>query len=300
MIFLGNPDSRHLDTWRKLYKLRGQTITRFCSIHPLQDQYPIETRIAWRGKPLSYVLLGLALRREGRGGEPLHAHGASGYGLSALLSGRPFIVTVYGSELLHGRGKTYLAMVRAIFRAARAITVTSRTARDRVIQLCPTLADKTHLFHTGVDLGKLALVADAVPEKHEHKLVQLMCIRNCASHYRTVEVLDALRTIVADVAPFRVIVPLGNGDPDYFARLRRDYPDPWIQYIDDIIPNEAFLTLMRNVDICVNFPLSDQTSATLLEALYLDRVIVTCNLEAYEDLLKESVGCSPSAPMAQI
>lgn len=289
MIFLGNSASSHLETWVNLYRLRRQEVGSLYSVHPLQGQFRAERRVTLGHKLPSYALLGCMLRFA-KGHEPIHAHGASGYGLSALLSGRPYVVTIYGSELLPSRGPAYLRLVRAVLRRARAITVTSRTAMQRVIEICPSVEGKTHCFHTGLDIQKLQRVAALAKAEPEPGPIKLMCIRNCAPNYRTAEVLTALRTIVHDVPDFRLMVALGNGDPAYFTRLRSEFADPWVTYLDGIVPNEAFLARIRDTDICVNFPIADQASATLLEAVFFGKLIVTNRLDAYADILGRTAG----------
>lgn len=287
MIFLGNPASRHLETWRALYGLRGRAVHSLFTVHPPRGQFQTERRVALGGKLLSYILLGLRLRG-GRG--TLHAHGASGYGLCALLSGRPYVVTVYGSELLATRGRLYAAMVRHVLRRARFVTVTSPAAADRALAIEPRLAGRLLCFHTGIDLRGLDAIAAAASDRDEAAPVRAMCIRNCGPQYRTREVLAALRTVAEHLPPFMLMVPLGNGDRAYFDRLRVDYPDPWIDYIADDLPHAAFLAHIRDADICINFPLSDQTSATLIEAICLDRPILTPLLDAYADLHAQTRG----------
>lgn len=287
MIFLGNPASVHLETWRDLYARRDLAVDTLFTIHAGDGPFPLRRRVAFGGKLLSYLLLGLRLRAVA-GRAPMHAHGASGYGLAALVSGRPYVVTIYGSELLAKRGRIYGAMVRQVLRRARFITVTSRAVEQRVRAVEPTLGRKVLCFHTGIDPARLDAVATVRDARRPTEPVRVMCIRNAAPQYRTREILTALKTVVDQVPPFTVTVPLGNGDPAYFARLREEFTDPWIIYIDAMLPRDAYLALIHDADLCINFPLSDQTSATLIEAVYFDRAILTVYLDAYADLFAHS------------
>ncbi len=287
MIFLGNPASLHLATWRALYALRGREVEELFTIHPPRGGFPVQRRMALGGKVLSYVLLGLWLRISGQN-DLVHAHGASGYGLSALISGRSYGVTIYGSELLARHGRLYNAMVRQVLRNARFVTVTSEEAAQRAREIEPALGDRLLCFHTGIDTARLERIAAERTPQRVPGPVRVMCLRNCGPQYRTREIVAALASMVDRLPPFLLTVPLGNGDPVYFARLRAEFAAPWIDYIDEPLSHEVFLSHIRDADICINFARSDQTSATLVEAIYLDRLIVTADLDAYATLFAQT------------
>lgn len=284
MIFLGNPASPHLETWRVLYARRGRSVAALYTIHAPRGEFPIQRRIRAVGKVLSYVALGLWLRRRARRGDVLHAHGASGYGLAALLSGRPYVATIYGSEVLASRRRAYSAMMRCVLRHAALVTVTSRAAAKRLMDIEPALSNRVLCFHTGIDPARLAGIAEDHARDTPSGPIRVMCIRNCGPQYRTREIILAVRSVVHEAPPFSLTVPLGNGDPVYFARLRAEFDEPWLEFIDGALPHEAFLASVRDAEICINFPRSDQTSATLIEAVWFDRPVLTANLEAYAEL----------------
>ncbi|WP_257558108.1 hypothetical protein [Sphingobium sp. CFD-2] len=252
------------------------------SVHPLKGTFATENLVSTRGKMLSYIALGLRLRAL-PADTLLHAHGASGYGLSAMLSGRSYIATVYGSEILRPHGFAYSRMVDAVLRNASAITVTSADAKARIVRKSPTVGMKTHYFHTGLDTQQTALIRRSGAHGSGETL-KIMLLRNTAAHYRTREVLVAVAQAIGDQKNKRVIVPLGNGDETYFNDLRREFNDSRFIFIDRPCDHQEYMQMMSDSDVCINFPVSDQTSATLLEALYFDRVVVTNRLASYADL----------------
>lgn len=281
MIFLGNAASFHLRTWEKIYALCGEPVGKLCSIHPRSGG----SGTTHLSKPLAYAALGLRLRRL-PGGTLLHAHGASGYGLSALLSGHRYIATIYGSELLRPHSQAYRRMLGAVLRRASAITVTSKAARERLSAIQPALSGKTFLFHTGIDTHEAA-AAEAKTPRSPNDNLEIMLLRNAAPHYRTHEVLQAILQAISGRTNVRITVPFGNGDNHYFSQLKALFPDPRCQFIDQPVSHGDFLSLVARSDICVNFPVSDQVSSTLIEALYFDCVVVSNRLDAYADLLDE-------------
>lgn len=283
MIFLGNAASFHLQTWRNIYALCGEPVTALHSIHPVKGDFPEECSVTAPVKFLAYAALGLRLSRLSSDAM-LHAHGASGYGFAALLSGRRYIATIYGSEILRPQRFVYRRMMRAILKGAAAITVTSIAARDRIVEIDRKVSEKTFLFHTGIDTRETAEVEIGALATSGDKL-RIMLVRNVAPHYRTREVLSAVSEAIGDRKDIEVIIPIGNGDKNYFSHIRSLFPDSRFTFLDQSINHSDYLGLIATSDICINFPISDQVSTSLLESLYFDRIVVTNRLEAYADLL---------------
>ncbi|SKB91602.1 hypothetical protein [Sphingopyxis flava] len=282
MIFLGNAASFHLQTWRNIYELCGEPVNRLYSIHPVRGDFPEEVTVAARSKFSGYFALGMLLRKL-PSNSTIHAHGASGYGFSALLSGRRYIATIYGSEILQPQSFLYRRMMYAVLFGASAITVTSIAARDKISELDPKLEKKTSLFHTGVDAQQLAEVEARAASFADEKL-RILLIRNAAPHYRTHQVLTAISGAIGD-RDIDVFIPIGNGDRKYFDYVRSQFQDQRFIFIDRPLDRIEYLGLISKSDICVNFPKSDQVSATLLEALYFDKIIVTNRLDSYNELI---------------
>lgn len=283
MIFLGNAASYHLATWRQIYTLCGVTPKGLWSIHGLPGTFTSEQQVTAPARAMAYAALGYRLR-----GLPrdilLHAHGASGYGLAALLSGRPYIATIYGSEIMRPHGVAYRCMMRAVVRGAAAITVTSNAAQARISEIDASSAAKTHLFHTGIDTTEAAKV-EAETRIPADGTLRIILLRNAAPHYRTREALVAIAQVIGTRTDIEVIVPFGNGDKNYLDDVKVSFPDPRFHFIEQPLNHNEYLKLVATSAVCVNFPVSDQVSTTLIEALYFDRAVVTNSLASYTDLL---------------
>lgn len=298
-LFLANSGSFHLSTWAEIYRRLGREWIDLATIHDVVDTtqaFAQVTRISARPKLLAYVVLGLKLRASRA--RWIHAHGASGYGLAALVSGKPYIATVYGSEVLAPHGRFFRTVITVILRGARAVTVTSDTTRDVIVRDFRVRPERVHSFHTGIDTDAL----DALPTLSAHgttldrKIVFSM--RNAAPTYRTQDIIEACAELVGRGQSLELVVPLGNGDPDYFRDLQTRYPFTWIRYLDRRLENREMLDWMRRADVCVSYPVSDQLSTTILEALYLARAVVVGWLDAYSDLAR-ALGYNANAYFAQ-
>lgn len=286
-MFLANPTSFHLAAWKRIYHHLGIRDINIATIHDNSlagPEFNHVIQVSVRPKALAYVLLGLRLRASRVAW--VHAHGASGYGLVAWISGKPYIATVYGSEVLAQHSRLYRALIRAILGRAKAITVTSNATRDVILRDFAVSPDRIHAFHTGIDTDALGLIECPVPLSAKTGPKLVFSIRNTAPTYRTKEIIEACAKLVERGSLIDLVVPLGNGDPDYFRALQNRFPLPWIRYIDRRLENREMLGWMRRADVCVSYPVTDQMSTTILEALLVSRTVVVGWLDAYADLAR--------------
>lgn len=291
--FLGNLSSFHINTWILIYKKLGLNNFDLFTIHDadeLNSRFREIKHISFKSKFMSYLFLGLKLRFNST--RWVHAHGASGYGFAAWLSGKPYIATVYGSEVLAKHGFLFRLMMRTILRGSKAITVTSDATRDAIINNFGVPAANLHSFHTGIDIDALDAFGGLNPAGYEEistKGSVVFSMRNAAPHYRTHKIIECCAELIEKGYPITLVVPLGNGDPLYFRYLQKKYPDFWIVYIDRRLENHEMLQWMKVANVCVSYPVTDQLSTTILEALYVGHAVVAGWLDAYGEL-EETLG----------
>jgi len=284
-LFLANANSFHIETWKKIYARLGQNEIDLATVHAVpatQDSFRSIVQVSVKSKIVAYALLGLRLRASPA--ISIHAHGASGYGLAARISGRPYIATIYGSEVLAAHGPLFRAMMRSILRNARAITVTSTVARDTIVRDFKVRPESIHVFHTGIDTDALDVMATPIAAAADSSPDIIFSMRNTAATYRTREIVEACVELSQRGRRIMLVVPLGNGDRAYFEDLRRAFAQEWIHYIDRRLENHEMLAWMKRANVCVSFPETDQMSTTILEALYVGHKVVAGRLEAYEEL----------------
>ena len=287
MHFLGNLSSVHLSTWFTIYQSANLTLDSLFSVHNTDvGNSDLKTkRIFLLSKILSYIFLGFYLRIFTGKHEKVHAHGASGYGLSALLSGKRYIVMVYGSEIFAEHSRLYNWMMKQVFRKATLITVTSESAEQKIQQKFGISKEKICCFHTGINTQLLAQHSGESKYWRTGTSKRVLSIRNTAPHYQTEAIIKSYLTLIDKQclgdAPQLVIV-LGNGDEGYFQQLAKQYASPYITYISERLDQSLMHQLISSADICVNFPKTDQLSASLLEAVYYNKPVVSSNLDAYQ------------------
>lgn len=299
MHFLGNLSSVHLSTWFSLYQQANLPYKGLYSVHPLVGEHNNAKQIYILSKIISYILLGIYLLFKLPSKSILHAHGASGYGLSALISRKRFVVTVYGSEVFASHNYFYNLMMRLIFTRASLITVTSAAAKQKIMAQFGIDEKKISLFHTGINTKLLCDNKKSSPLWKNDRSLKCLSMRNTASHYQTEIVIQSFLNAAIQKQlgeKPQLIVILGNGNKDYFNRLKSNYDSDYIMFIDELLKPSVVHALINDSDICINFPKTDQLSATLLEAIYYSKKVICSDVPAYQEFfsLCKQMGIQPT------
>ncbi|KGK99999.1 glycosyltransferase family 4 protein [Thalassobacter sp. 16PALIMAR09] len=304
LTFLANPASPHVREWLRILPDRFEGGVRFVHIGgdgpvaPPGDrtaQAPLPKAARRLPKALRYALLGLWLRALERSNDPVHAHNASGYGLSAFLSGRPYIVTTYGSEILqaHNRSLFYKAMIRAVLRGADRITATSPQMARAIAEMDAELSTKIETFSLGVSAAFLLPVARRLDDAPRTWFVN----RRITPHYRTLDVLAAFAAFKDLGYEGRLVLLKGDADPAYLDSVRREADGrPDVEIIEDFLSPDRMREALDRVDFCLSTPISDQLSSAILEGMARECVSVLSPLEAYTALDLPAIYLSASDP----
>ena len=299
MHFLGNLSSVHLSTWFSLYQQANLPYKGLYSVHPLVGEHSNAKKIYILSKIVSYILLGIYLLFKLPSKSILHAHGASGYGLSALISRKRFVVTVYGSEVFASHNYFYNLMMKLVFTRASVITVTSTAAKQKIMTQFGINEEKISLFHTGINTMLLSDNRKSSPLWKNDSSLKCLSMRNTAPHYQTKTVIQSfLNASIQNQLGEKpqLIVILGNGDKDYFNKLKSDYDSEYIMFIDELLKPSEIHALINDSDICINFPKTDQLSATLLEAIFYGKKVICSDVPAYQEFfsLCKQTGIQPT------
>lgn len=280
-VFFGNEASVHLEQWLRIYHGASVIPTALFTVHELGSLSLRKVKVFFLSKYISYILLGLRARILKN--IIVHAHGASGYGLAALFSGKKYVVTVYGSEILGDHGFLYNFMISRVLGRASAITVTSAQAEVKVKSLLKNCPGKVYSFHTGIDAGEIDRY-DFPSEIDGFSLNTnyIFSLRNTGKQYRSEEIIKAfISSGVGELMYCKLVLILGNGDLKYFSELRNAYKNEDLVFIQRKLTHLEACALIASSKLCLNYPVTDQLSTSILEALYFGRRVLTADLPAY-------------------
>jgi hypothetical protein len=293
ILFLANPRSFHLKAWKKIYsclELPKPFLISLPNIF-LNNQPPrffILRHLYLVSKNLFYIFL--AFRAKYTNFKLVHAHGASGYGIAAYLSGIDYIITVYGSEVMTEHSRIYRHLVYKVINNAKLITVTAESLKEKLISDKNVTNTNIICFHTGIDTSYInSSINFQFQSKNKSRITKckILSVRNSAPVYRTKEIVQACVALHNIGYKIELTVILGNGCKAYFNKLRKEYLFEWINYIDSRIENHRLLSLIAASDVCISYASSDQLSTTVLECLYLNQILVLSLLPSYAPLTSD-------------
>lgn len=161
MAFLASAGSTHTRNWVRGLRLLGIEISVISQrgLHPIEEgDYTNLSLMKFSGQA-GYFLNAARARSLLDKLKPdiVHAHYASGFGTTAMLSGRKYILSVWGSDVFEfpERSIMHRKLIERNLRAASTVCVTSRALRNRVRGLCSDLPD-VELTPFGVDVDQFS------------------------------------------------------------------------------------------------------------------------------------------------
>lgn len=303
IIFLANSSSIHVKQWIQLNVKLGNSVNIFQIRHNnraeifAKGKYLIPKIIArFLPKKCLYFLSGLVLRFYNLPSNILHAHNASGYGLMAWLSGKKYILTIYGSEIYSAKKKgLYYYLLRKILNKAELVTVSTPYMKDYLSREFNLNACKIYEFSLGVPIDFI----DCYPTEVK-KIKFFLAERNCFyilsnrrihPHYNIAYLIKEFAVFLKKYSKVsKLILVSGDFEPSYLEAIYKLISDlnveQYVYILDDFISQTELAWILNQVDISVSLANSDQLSSSILESLYSHKIPVLNNLPAYTSILE--------------
>lgn len=292
VVMLGNAQSPHLKQWLEYYD--HPTVL---SLPPLDARMPIysDGRVVFFRFPflkflpafLQYFLLGVYARLR-FSGCIFHAHNASGYGLSALVSANKYVLTTYGSEiyLASKRGRFYQWMIKLILRRATIITATSPQMLEALSHY--GVEYKTRVFSLGVSDEFLSN-----PKTKKNVSPVWFVNRRVAPIYNTNVIIEAFKRFRMDGGKGELWLLEGDSDCQYMTEIKSMISDfPEIKLVEGFLSRYEIIECLDGADYVISVPDSDQLSSSVLEGMARGCIPILSPLSAYSGLESISVTVS--------
>jgi glycosyltransferase involved in cell wall biosynthesis len=301
IAFLGDPSSIHMRRWVNYFAGRGHQVTLL-----MPGDLPVDpglapsvavvrfTRFSARGRfpPASFLRARRSLRRALAQVRPdiLNAHYLTTNGWHAWISGfHPYVLTLWGSDvfLTPGEARDFGAYGRLSVRAADMVMVNSEALRQGALRL-GAAPDRTEMVQWGVDLTRFRPGPD--PAELRARLGfqgrrVVLSPRGLAPIYRQNVVVEALATLPADVA---LLITARSPVPQDLEAIRGKIDELGLAdrvVIETEISDAEMPDLYRLADVVVSIPVSDSTSAALLESLASGLQVVAGDLPSVREWL---------------
>ena len=300
IIYLANPYSPHIYRWIELIDKKYEVLILHVEHEAyLPKTYTNEVRLlsplVCKLKILRYLIGGLKLRFLSRYKEIdfLHAHNTSGYGLMALLSGKKFVVTTYGSEIYRVETSSYLyrAVIGKILSKAKKVTCSTDYMHEFLKTKLEISENKIHSFSLGITYSYKQKKPKQIPEINDfvgdselvifsnRRLQQLYCIDYIVKEFA--KVVDCQ-------SDAKLIILKGDYDVDYERYIKDLVLDldltRNVHVIDKYLEAEEIKWINEISLFSISIPKSDQLSSSILESIYSGTRPILRNLPAYKKL----------------
>ena len=295
IVFLANPNSPHVRHWLALMKNKNITPSLFTiSKYRNLDAKYVTCYVLpffFRGIPkmFQYCCLGGILRLRKLIGKDtkvkLHAHNASGYGLSAYLSGAQYVITTYGTEVYsYKKNKVYAFMIKKILLKAKSITTSSEQMTSFLLDNFEIKRSKIRELSLGVaDIFYCKQGLTDKPMKNLKSNPVWVINRRIHPLYNTIQVIEAFKLFFKSNQVGALIVLAGDSDKNYLSEVRL-----LVDEIDEIELIEGFLSqrevskILQSAHFCISVPKSDQMSSSILEGCASGAIPLLAKHKAYQ------------------
>lgn len=302
IVFLANAKSPHTNQWASIIGNKHKIIIfDIHSIGPVENPpeniqviRPLPNFTKYLPKVLQYFFLGLCIRFSSvLNTQTIHTHNTSGYGFSAFISGKPFGVTTYGSEIFGSekKSKLYNWLIRRILHKATWITGTTPEMEKALIDRFAVAPAKINTFSLGVDPGYFS----AKPKRKSTDVNNITWFvnRRIHPHYDTLNLVQGFLAYCKEGGSGNLMLTAGDADKEYLLQVQSVSSESSnIQIIEKFLNKDEMIELLDKSDFAISVPFSDQLSSAILEASARGVIPVLRQLPSYEEL--ESISISVS------
>src|SRR6056297_2989267 len=302
ILMLADPYEPHIIKWVSALGRRNVEVILFSLVPGDPALYPSNHKITFyhggfserfiTGRPgkfskLSYLRTLPRLWRVIRKHRPdiLHAHYASGYGLiGALSSFQPFVLSVWGSDVIHFPTISPLHrwMIRFVLKKARRVLSTSRFMTDYIERLAGVTPE---VIPFGVDTRVF------YPKRHKkngHPLV-IGTIKKMKPEYSLhtlIQAFQQVRQMLPD-QPMRLMLV---GDGTERGRLEELVREAGLESFVDFTgyrPYSEVAEYHNSLDIYVNVSLAESFGVSVLEASACGRPVVASDVGGLREVVQQ-------------
>jgi len=295
IVLLGNANNIWVEKWANGMSSLGFKIHLMSFEEPVSTIYSdnIEIFIKKPNKILGntkikYLIYSDVFKKEIKKIKPdvVHAHYATGYGILGYLIGfKPFVVSVWGSDILRIKNQVTAYLLRKAFAYADYITTTFENTKKVLIDKFNVNENKISTFFWGIDfdlyknttLEEINTIKKNLMINNENDFI-IFSFRSFTPLYNQKIIVDIAENIVDEFPFTKFIFILGHGDPGYMEKIEektktsKRYQN--FIFIKKLITPKAIALITHISNVGISIPDSDQMSDTLLGFLLLNKIVI--------------------------
>lgn len=299
--YMAHPHGLHVARWLKvLAHTQTQVIVETANPVPAFSNEFVSARPLVPGflkipMPLRYFLGGI-LARFRRSTGLVHAHCASGNGFMAWLSGHPYIIVTYGSEIFEAkqRGSGYRWLLNKILHGAERIADCSPECTRVLREQFKIPAERIYSFHLGYDETNFRPLDGAkrsqLRRDADLPVDEPVWVVNRRTHplYRTQEVVEGFLEFCQSNPRGRLVLLCGDHQPRYTdaicGRIQSNSQGHRIRVVKKMLSPGEFAAWVQLSDFSISVPGTDNFSIAILESMGCGTVPILSDLDGYKEL----------------
>lgn len=308
--FFANSQSIHVKQWTDALCSSGLPAGRYTVHGPEGLDRHSWTSFDFKVKALSYVVAGLSVRFGDKAPALAHAHDASGYGTMARVSGVPFVLTTYGSEVFraHEKSPAYRWNLRANLDRATLITCTADSMAECLTRDFGQPESKIRCFGLGAPQAFTRSAVARASKRAELQLAEtemlFLSSRRHLPNYRIEEILSAFELFRESGRRGKLVLLEGGVTGPYAlgveAQATRSKFSRDIMLMSGFRPQQEIADLLNASDLVLSVPMTDQKSTSIMEAFATGVPVILSDISSYREMLSselalkwagEEVGC---------
>jgi glycosyltransferase involved in cell wall biosynthesis/uncharacterized membrane protein YbhN (UPF0104 family) len=259
ICIIANAGAVHTQRWARAYAERDHTVHVLSirradipgvTVHTVAVGPENSSSRIWSF--LSYLRLLLSIRSalDAIGPDVVHAQYVTTNGYFAARSGRPYLLTAWGSDVIPANGKQLGVAARALARraltGAAVVTSASRYMAEWIEQLAPGVRPEIVPF--GVDTGVFRPGHDSDGGDH----FTIGVVKSLERRYGIDDVLRAMPAVLDDDADARLVIAGDGRLRDRLESLGRELGVGDSVRFLGAVPHDAVPALMQTIDVLVN------------------------------------------------
>ncbi|EHI9239502.1 glycosyltransferase [Vibrio vulnificus] len=309
LVWLANPYSPHVRHWLEVIKIGfgSKKQVDIFHIHHADrsvelSQYefvnytcPVPNFMKLMPSYFQYIFLGFYLKLKFRKLQIVHAHNSSGYGLSALLSGKTYILTTYGSEVYKATSEScnliYKNLIKKIIKNAGAITSSS----IQMTLAIKKLWDHPNVYEFSMGVSESFFFSEELRLQTRRELgipnnaIVILSNRRITPLYNINIILEAFNEVVRERNNIYLIQIEGDSDKTYAHEIINDLHIRNFIFLEGFLRQSYLNELLCASDYTISLPNTDQLSSSIIEGLACESIPILSDIKAYEPLNKVSI-----------
>ena len=305
ILLLADSNSSHIEKWAISLANKGYTIGLF-SLNKSKDRwYDNNKNIVLLFEPsdytdnsalkikLKYLLKLPLLLKKIKEFEPdiLHAHYATSYGLLGSLSRfRPFILSVWGSDVFEFPRKSYFHKVLFKWNLKRTDKVLS-TSHAMKKEL--SLYTKANVEVTPFGVDTRIFHPHEVKNEEEKQILYFGIIKSIEDKYGIGAIIKAIQILKCDLPDFKFrVLFVGNGGRiDFYKKLVIDLGLNDIIIFTGKVASAEIPFYHNMLDIFLNVSIVNESfGVSVIEAMACGKPVIVTNASGLTEIVKENTG----------